>query len=445
MSAYTDALGRLRDLYNDGAYDVVDNPGGFDNNGHRTNFINALRDVATIASALEQYSAPQCRLTLTSGTPFMRTSVAGATRVFLTPTGGESMPVATSAGVIRVALSEIYQDTTDTTKSPAAVIANANYDMLFWSDPGTGLCVSRSDYWKKSAAVTMTIASPAVVTWAGNSFADGTPFVLSTTGALPTGLTAGTTYFVKQTTLGVIADTFRLSATPGGSAINTSGSQSGVHTATVGEDVPLVARGSGGNCEIVWNNGLPFNKNAITNGPGAGMGLVVGSVGSNSSATIDFIYGGLGSGGLAGVFMVSNAFNPELIASFTGDSSAVWNPTSTAWRAGNNSATMRCSFLRCFDLGMVRGKYKSLGTPAAGNLKIGVGLDSTTSFSGSSGLAASTTLIGEMNADYAGQPGLGRHFISGNEIQSSASASAFYGNAGGPSVIQSGLHTELWT
>lgn len=49
MSALTDALNRLQNFYNDGAYDVVDNPGGFDNNGHRINYINSLRDVATAA------------------------------------------------------------------------------------------------------------------------------------------------------------------------------------------------------------------------------------------------------------------------------------------------------------------------------------------------------------------------------------------------------------
>ena len=51
--------------------------------------------------------------------------------------------------------------------------------------------------------------------------------VFATTGALPTGLTAGTTYFVK-----VVLDehTFTVSATAGGAAINLSGTQSGTHT-----------------------------------------------------------------------------------------------------------------------------------------------------------------------------------------------------------------------
>jgi hypothetical protein len=81
----------------------------------------------------------------------------------------------------------------------------------------------------KSAAATVTIASPGVVSWVGHSLAANTAVKFSTTGALPTGLTAGTTYFVKTV---LDADTFTLSATKGGTVIATTGTQSGVHTAT---------------------------------------------------------------------------------------------------------------------------------------------------------------------------------------------------------------------
>ena len=77
------------------------------------------------------------------------------------------------------------------------------------------------------ATVTMTIASPCVVSWTAHGLPNGSSLTLSTTGALPTGLTVGTTYYV----VGAAANTFNLAATLGGSAINTTGSQSGVHTA----------------------------------------------------------------------------------------------------------------------------------------------------------------------------------------------------------------------
>ena len=73
---------------------------------------------------------------------------------------------------------------------------------------------------------TMTIASPCVVTWPATAPPADTPCVLSTTGALATGLTAGTVVYCKSPS----GSTSNLAATPGGAAINTSGSQSGVHT-----------------------------------------------------------------------------------------------------------------------------------------------------------------------------------------------------------------------
>ena len=79
----------------------------------------------------------------------------------------------------------------------------------------------------RSASVTITIASPAIVTWTGHGLGAGDPIVFRTTGALPTGLAAGTLYYVIAA--GLTANAFEVSATPGGAAVNTSGSQSGVH------------------------------------------------------------------------------------------------------------------------------------------------------------------------------------------------------------------------
>lgn len=78
------------------------------------------------------------------------------------------------------------------------------------------------------ATVTITIATPGVVSWAGHGLPNGREVVFTTTGALPTGLTAGTVYYVVSAS----TNTFQVSATKGGAAIDTSGTQSGVHTGT---------------------------------------------------------------------------------------------------------------------------------------------------------------------------------------------------------------------
>lgn len=80
----------------------------------------------------------------------------------------------------------------------------------------------------RASTFTVTIAAPGVVTWTAHGLTNGAKVVLSTTGALPTGLAVATSYFVVN----AAANTFNLSLTKGGAPITTSGTQSGVHTVT---------------------------------------------------------------------------------------------------------------------------------------------------------------------------------------------------------------------
>ena len=77
-----------------------------------------------------------------------------------------------------------------------------------------------------SLAVTITIASPAVITWANHGLSIGSSVKFTTSGSLPTGITAGTTYYVQD----VRGDEFKIASYPGGAAINTSGAQASTHT-----------------------------------------------------------------------------------------------------------------------------------------------------------------------------------------------------------------------
>jgi hypothetical protein len=76
--------------------------------------------------------------------------------------------------------------------------------------------------------VTITIATPAVVTLAAHGWVAGQAIQFFTTGALPTGITAGIPYYVSAT--GLAAGAFQFSATKGGASVNTSGTQSGVQS-----------------------------------------------------------------------------------------------------------------------------------------------------------------------------------------------------------------------
>lgn len=100
-----------------------------------------------------------------------------------------------------------------------------------------GSSVSKTTYsalWANShtsmGTFTVTIASPGLATLVAHGRSTGDAVYINTTGALPTGLTADTTYYVIY----VGVDTFRLATSLSnalaGIAITTSGSQSGTHT-----------------------------------------------------------------------------------------------------------------------------------------------------------------------------------------------------------------------
>jgi len=98
-----------------------------------------------------------------------------------------------------------------------------------------GSAVSRSTYadlfaelCKNLGAVTLTIATPAVFTLNNHGLVAGDKVYLTTGGALPSGLAQNTVYYVLSS--GLTTNTFQLSTTLGGSAINTTGSQNGTHT-----------------------------------------------------------------------------------------------------------------------------------------------------------------------------------------------------------------------
>lgn len=87
---------------------------------------------------------------------------------------------------------------------------------------------------RTGATVTMTIASPCVLTLTAHGVNNETPVVFTTTGALPTGVTAGVTYYTRYVTVNTfhlydtLAHALDTASTTG--RVNTSGTQSGTHT-----------------------------------------------------------------------------------------------------------------------------------------------------------------------------------------------------------------------
>lgn len=298
---------------------------------------------------------PGGRLTLTSGTPVMTTSVAGATTVYYSAYAGGYVPIYDGTNFVPTLItgSEISLVTTDATKSPAAVAATSYYDVFAWNDAGT-LRVSRGPAWTSATA------------------------------------------------------------------------------RSVGTALVLV-------------NGIYLNNASITNGPAALRGTYVGSIGSNGSSTIDYIFPAVSTNGTAGLFNVWNCYNRVDVSGFVGMSVVQWTyAVANTWRQQNAQATYAISVLRGLNEDGVSLVLTTQCQPGAStNAACGIGLDSTTAASGRpTYVQSSATQVLPMAAFYDGTPGLGFHAFNAIELNTSTTASTMYGS-GGTNYVQTGMSIRL--
>jgi hypothetical protein len=145
-----------------------------------------------------------------------------------------------------------------------------------------------------TATVTITIATPAVVTWTAHGLVTGSPVVFTTTGALPTGITAGTTYYaITSSTLG--ANTFQIATSvanaQAGTAVATSGTQSGTHTGTTSATVqgPLLTTATLGPAGLTGSQStslVNLTQNWNTSGTPTAIKLNVNDTASNASSLL---------------------------------------------------------------------------------------------------------------------------------------------------------------
>lgn len=142
--------------------------------------------------------------------------------------GAETITVKTKSGIDPSSTDYLtinFRDAALTTGGYVSRVVNSPLSLTIPQFAMLGM----SDYNSASGWMfpTLSIASPCVVTCADHQLRPDDPFVFSTSGALPTGLSPGVTYYVSRS--GYTAGSHQVSATPGGASINTSGTQSGVH------------------------------------------------------------------------------------------------------------------------------------------------------------------------------------------------------------------------
>ncbi len=116
-------------------------------------------------------------------------------------------------------------------------VAGGGYGSLDWGTDEIPISDPSGTTIASSATVTITNASPAVITWTNHGLTSDDVVRFTTTGTLPSGLVVGTSYYVIPLTV----NTFKVCLASGGkngTAINTSSAGSGTHTANwiVGQD-----------------------------------------------------------------------------------------------------------------------------------------------------------------------------------------------------------------
>jgi hypothetical protein len=337
---------------------------------------------ASSGGAVASVAPPQGRLTLTSAVPVLNSTVSAAATVYFTPYLGSQVPQwngGSFAAANCAEVSNVLANSATGSAGPAAAVADAVYDWFVWYNAGA-CTLTRGPMWSQTAGVSITIASPAVISWANHGLVAGQPVVFATTGTLPTGITAGTVYYVIAA--GLTTNAFEISTTVGGSAVNTSGSQTGVQSAISGS---YTARGTGANTsQLTRVSGVFVNQYAITNGPAAGYGVYVGTgLTDSTGATITFnpapaaASGGPTGGAWIGLW---NEYNRVPLAAVVQDNKASWAYSTTTWRSSDASNNNRITRVA----GQIEDSVSvSFGDSYSNGLFLfGIGLNSTSSPTG---------------------------------------------------------------
>lgn len=161
-------------------------------------------------------------LAVTGQSSFGGSLVTGTVAAFTHGAAANGTPVAQTVGFENASGTNVAAAATATMFGPLSTGTGAAGTVVFASGFAgiTG-----------GATATFTSASPTVVTVTAHGYVPGQVLQFSNAGgALPTGITAATNYYVLATALAV--NTFEISLTAGGAAVNTSSTGSGTQTST---------------------------------------------------------------------------------------------------------------------------------------------------------------------------------------------------------------------
>lgn len=349
----------------------------------------------------------QGRLTLTSGDPTPTTDVTAATTVYWTPFKGNKTSLYDGTRWKLYGVSEI--------SLALGTIINAQaYDIFIYDNGGT---VTLELLEWANATATMTIAAPGVVTWTGHGLTTGNSITFTTSGALPTGVTANTQYFVTV----VDANTFKLSTTlanvSAGTFITTTGSQSGTHMAH-GPHARATA--------LVSQDGILSKTGALTRRY-VGTFMTTATTTTEDSKAKRFLWNYYGQ-----------VQKPLQIT----ESTDSWTYTTATWRQKNATASNKVEIICGLAGSFISLTEVGIQSNALANVvrRSGIGLDSTSAIA-SGCLTGVQVAVGSSYsmAVINHQPTIGYHSYIELEWSTATGTTTWFGDNGDATILQSGM------
>ncbi len=356
--------------------------------------LNAAIDIANNVYNINK-SQNDFRLTLTSRTAVTTGDVVNAQTIYLTPYKGNVISLYNGANWVSYESNEISK--------ALGTLATGNYDVFCYANSGiptleftawtnettrataivqqNGVNVKSGDATRRlvgsfrnagnlTSTVTISNGTPCTITWNSNAVVNNMPVVFTTTGTLPSGLVAGTTYYVASTGL-IDTNTFNISATPGGALINTSTAGSGTHTATV----------------PTYTESSQLNR------------------------------------------FLSNVDNQVTFDLYRVEATTSWTYTTATYRQSRANRANEFNFIQSVDNIIFINSQQRVSNSTGGNaitLLPAIGLDSRTAATSNFALNLTANFTSLSNSQYIGRTNIGSHYIAALEFSTATGTTTWY-------------------
>lgn len=361
------------------------------------------------------------RLTPTSGSPVITADATSISTLYMSPFKGNRIGLYSGTQWLLRASAEF-------SLAIGSVVTYQMYDVFVYDNSGTPTMEKLE--WH-NASVTFTSATPTVVTWTGHGMATNDSVTFTTTGSMPTGVSANTQYFVTV----VDANTFKISTT-----------RANVASATF-----VAASSTGSSCtghEPQSRQTALTTQDGVLVKSGDATRRYVGSFLADSTTTTQCSFGGVTTQ-VGGKWFVWSYYNPVQFTIQVFDSTTTWTYTTATFRQYNATAGNLVEAIIGYTIAQTKATTQALcrNTTNSAGVQTGVGLDSTNTNSVNGVKAGGTTSNNSTagsnpSVTYVGYPAIGYHAFVPLEYSAAVGTTNWFGsNVTGNQV---GLTAEIW-